>query len=88
MPDFLSALSFLKQVAAKKVHPAACYRAKGDPGTPGGKRRARDPDADEYLPHGKRHNPERKKKRRIMIVNPVADAVAQFVIERGELCFK
>lgn len=53
---------------------------------PEGKRRARDADADEYLPHGKRQAPERKKRRRIMIVNPVADAVAHFVTERGELC--
>jgi len=84
MPDFLSALSFLKHVAAKKVHPAACYRAKGDPRVPGEKRRSRDADADDYLPRGKRQAPGGRRKPMIVVANPVADAVAYFVTQRGK----
>ena len=90
LPSLDSVLSFLKHVAAGKVHPAACYKPKPRQNSAQSKRRSRNPDAEEYLPYGyNRATPARKKAKHMARHHPVSDAVALTISFRGTLssCF-
>ena len=84
LPSLDSVLSFLKHVATGKVHPAACYKPKPRQSSAHSKRRARNPDAEEYLPDSyNQATPAKKKAKQMAWHHPISDAVALTISFRG-----
>lgn len=84
MPQFLSALSYLAYIVDGKVHPAACYRARGD-GTykKVAKRKAGDTKTGEAALREYAEHKHKRKKSRMSVSHPVAAAVAHIITHRG-----
>ena len=85
MLDFLSALSYLGHIAAGKIHPAACYKAKRDTSPSHfSKRKHEDAKASMDTPFAYAQGTQHQKRPKLTETSSAAATVAHIVTNRGQ----